>query len=324
MRMTPERLPLRLMLAPLVAALGILGLLLMPMPQLGYTALETTLRTFLHIPAFATITFLMHIWMNALRSRTDVPLTLLLAVLLVVAVAAELVEASLTSTWSGEDMLNNIVGVFVGRLIWRFTVVHKSKERDWFRKLPHILLAGLCVLVGSLPVGWAAIGLVEQRASFPVLYDPEFSKAPSLVESLGALDEVDLVFSESGTSVKLLKGRFPGIVIWRFLRDWRGYDGLSIELSNPTDDPLEVEVRIRDQSSSPISTQRFNEIISLHPTTRRKFHFALSEIQSGPDTRQIDLSNMMVIAIARVQGKGNTFILHSVSLTRLSRSTLIP
>ena len=155
-----------------------------------------------------------------------------------------------------------------------------------------------------------------------IKFDPrQISQAfkKSLPGPLSPLAPSATIYYESSfvgvaVSITLLSGPSPGLVVWRFRRDWRGFNRLVIDLENPTAAALPLQIHVRDRTSSHHAWDRFNAAATLAPGARRQLSYALADIQAAPAGRTADLARMSVVAIHRTAGDANRFLLYRVAL----------
>ena len=110
---------------------------------------------------------------------------------------------------------------------------------------------------------------------------------------------------------------FAGVVLHDLYPEWSRYDELVIELENPQDLPLKLNLRVDDDEhrfGEQRYSDRYNQRFELGPgaTTLR---IPLADIENGPTDRQMDLSAIDGLVLFAAQSEaGRSFVIHSIRL----------
>jgi len=295
----------------LLLGVSLLAVLATPAAWFGESKLVYELRNAAHAVAFA-LACIGWLWLRepeSVRSRW-----LVLIAASAFAMAVEVLEASIgRDPVSYRDMLNNVLGAAIGFAAW---LVYRGREAGMSARLRTGMLVGIAasILIVAAPVLVSLEAWVDQKRRFPVLFDAAFSGALQLTESLGDLDEVHIAIEDRAVSVTLLSGPAPGLVVWHFQPDWRGFHHLVIDVENPEPSSLGLDLHVRDRASSFEWSDRFNARHSLEAHTRERIRYSLAEIEAAPRHRNADLEQMATVAIWRETGDADRFILHSIFL----------
>lgn len=181
-----------------------------------------------------------------------------------------------------------------------------------------LLLAPLVLAVLVLvPLGtdWAAV--VKRNADFPCIVCPANWLDLRMLTASGA--SVDLVRADgldaAFLEVRLDRETFPGLA-WEWpVADWRGFDTLIVELTNPGSEPLALTLRIDDALHDSRYADRFNHRIRLGPEARHRECIPLSGIQAAPQEREMDLSQVArVMLFGGGRAQGQEFWVHRIGL----------
>ena len=298
-------------------AVGVVGvallcaLLVIPLPSsIGGSRVFSSIEDALHGPLFAVVICL-SLWVSRARSWRSYAVAWLIAALL--ALASEYLQGFGSRDPSWADVLTDLLGATSGLAFW-LLFLHKPKL------LPGAARAGLwalmvcCVFLILLPVLKSVEEWLDRSRRYPELFTTQFSGARSMTESMTEDDDVRIGFGPAGLSVLLRSGPLPGVVIRSFVPDWRGYKKLAVDVENPSTQPLQLEVHLRDRGSTTDKTDRFNAVHTLVPGQRTTLQFDLSAIEVGPQNRVLRLDQMSIIAIYRVKPGADRFIVYAIRL----------
>lgn len=217
-----------------------------------------------------------------------------------------------TPSWGdvARDMLGSAVGSSLAFALER-AAPSAVRRRFWAGAL-------LGVVIGGWPLADTLLDYRARNALFPVLLDPADARSLSFLMPFGG--EWFLEPLPAGTAairVPLDRGTWPGVSLYEPVRDWRGWRALVVELANPTDAPLRIEVRVNDRAHDNRFEDRYNRGVDLPPRTRGRFEFAVADIERAPEGRLMDLSQVEKIVIFH-NGPlpGRAFYLERLSLVR--------
>jgi VanZ family protein len=113
---------------------------------------------------------------------------------------------------------------------------------------------------------------------------------------------------------------FPGITIPDPVPDWRGYDALELDLSNPEPRPLRLSLRIDDQAHDGRREDRFNRQLELPAESRERIRIPLDAIRDAPEDRQMALDDIArILLFARAPDRGRQFCLTRITLIELDQ-----
>ena len=297
--------------------IGILGvailfaMILIPIPEkFNNSFVIGALMNAIHGPLFACMACFAAWLLGNSTWRSYIFLWIALASLgLITEFAQEL--SSRNASWG--DVLVNLLGTTSGLAIWGLFFDKQLVKSSGFAAALTVV-AVVCIFTVFFPP-IKTVGIwIERQNSFPVLFNAEFPEALAMTESLLELEDVNISIEEAGLSVRLLTGGPAGLVITDFSQDWRDYHALVIDLVNLGAESLSLEVHVRDAGSSHDYSDRFNAKHVLEAGQRGSFRYSLPEIEAGPESRSIQLNTMSLIAIYRVDGESDHFLLGSIKL----------
>lgn len=299
---------LRIGLAGILLALVVLA----PLP--GSTRLFRALHDSAHAPVFGCIALLILTLLRSQpRTRDWKP-------------AAQYVAAFLSSTFLGAatELLQIPVARDASLLDWRNDVLGSAAflaafaafdprvpRRAWIKGL----LAGvaaLAMIASTLPVLQALREQIRRESQFPVLVDFTHRFDGYYVAGSG---DAALIFEampeawrrqpqEQALRIEFGEGRWPGVILDEPSPDWSRYATLAIDVTNPTEVPLELVVRVHDRAHNNAFTDRFNRDFSIGPRTRSELRIPLSEIRAAPAGRAMGMQEIEALVLFRDAGSG--------------------
>ena len=92
------------------------------------------------------------------------------------------------------------------------------------------------------------------------------------------------------------------LVLSEPVSDWRGCTNLNLDVANPTDEPLVLQLRVFDQLHGRSRHTGYRGAIEIAPHSRAIHHVALTTLVSGTGGAQIDTSRVHSVVIARARG----------------------
>jgi len=158
-------------------------------------------------------------------------------------------------------------------------------------------------LTGITLVAWhplhAARAYAQRAAQFPTVAQFREPRDLTFVTTEGAgVAIVELPapwaqrIGERALRLGFDAGHAPAVQIVEPSPDWRGYSVIAADLTNPTDDEVGLTLRIHDATHDWSHEDRMNLPLVLAPRTRTTVRVALSEVQSAPASRPMDLGRI--------------------------------
>lgn len=224
--------------------------------------------------------------------------------------------AGRNASWG--DVLANSAGMLAA-LAW---VV--SRRTTGFRRRGLVIAAvGLIAAISLNPVldVWDS---VQQIRSFPMLSSLERPRElGSWARYRAKLERSTEWASEGKYSLKatLPPGKYPGVALVWFERDWREYSQLHLDLMNPNDEPLTVTIKLFDEPHTQTGYQhddRFTRSVTLQPGVPTPVAIKLADVVAAPRTRKIDLQRMWSIEVFSCDVEQKKFLF--VDHLRLTKS----
>lgn len=155
------------------------------------------------------------------------------------------------------------------------------------------------ILLACTPTALAVlkIWLVEQ--DFPVVESFEHNVGNDLWKVGGAFAEISEAHATHGAyslKTRLLPGIYPGLILERFHRDWRGYDTFSFDAFLEGTKPLNLALRINDAGHNEKYGDRFNTVHTLAPG-HNHIVIRLPDVRSAPHTRLMDMRRIITVVV---------------------------
>ncbi|XOV82364.1 MAG: VanZ family protein [bacterium] len=302
----------RLQKSLILLLFGSLGvLLLLPVPRfVDDHYLLGMLQNAGHAPGFAMLTCGFLYLVNA-RSRAAY--VSVIGIVLVFAVASEVLQHFTHRQFSIADIASDFVGVSFGFLVWLLCVDRRVRRDPWLRRLSATGAAAALLLMLAPPLMGISIWL-DRHAKFPVLLEPAMADVLSMTGSLGKRDEVEITLHADRVSIDLLAGPRPGLVIKDFVSDWQGFDTLVIEVGKFDEGDLLLELYVRDAASAPAGSDWFFAHAMIESEGWHQLRFALDDIKNGPQGRLADLRHISSIGLHRREGTAARFSIRKIYL----------
>lgn len=297
--------------AAFVVLVAVLALLIVPLPHLGRIA--TALVSSAHVLLGALLVGAL----RGLLGATGIPaalglvLALLLAVLLLV--GAEIAAPALGRPFSLETLLVGGAGALAAACLGGARLPQASGA--WF-----FGLVGVAVLLVGLRPG--AVDLVDtlgQERELPVLagFESHFEMRrwrfqrtePTRVRGPATQGETSL-------RVPVEAGTFPRLTLAWPVGDWRGWDGLALDLQADGAGLLSVTVEVHGATDG---APRFERSFLLDPSGST-VEIPMSEIEAGVGGRRLDLARIdRVVLVIDGSAAERTVHLDNVRLVRAPR-----
>lgn len=261
----------------------------------GTSKLVAVLNNAAHAPAFGLVALLVHNSLLHLRLRRRLAAAFLAAIGL--GILVEVIQGLTGRDASWFDVWTDALGAACALAL---SVYFRAKESD-DRRGPSVALAlavaaSLAVLY---PVGKsvAAYGLKASSRHSLMTFDRPLSLY--FIETQGVEVERRELPREWATEadqkallVTVLQGKYPGINLTEPFRDWRLYEMLKLDVTNPCPDSLPLTVRVHDRTHDNRISDRFNRTVEVAASARTIVSIRLADVTAGPEDRNLDLSDV--------------------------------
>jgi len=188
------------------------------------------------------------------------------------------------------DILGDVAGAML-YLSFRY-------KRQWARYFP---LHGMALLLAGIvfwPFFCSLFDEILARHQFPLLADFETPFEKSRFEGKsgsGARSDEQAFHGRHSLRLSLRPGPWSGMTLKYFPSDWQGYIHLHFSVFNPNEQPVSLEVWIRDtvheQGKKPYN-DLFSRIIDVPAGSWTEVRISLDEVQQGPHGREMDLGQI--------------------------------
>lgn len=304
---------------PSMPALAGGGLVLVMLVLLGQLPVKarwaSALTDFAHVPTFAMLTLVILALLRQTLSRRGGSFArdgaLAIALALALGVLIEVVQGAIGRDASTADVLRDALGAFlaIGLLVFFRAGSHATREARAVRVVG-LLTAVFCAVAALAPLGVVAAAYLERNRNFPVLAD--------FASPLGAYflnyDRDELEVEPERLPRKLAGGAAPvhcvhvriangskwwGLFLTEPLPDWRGYDRLVLDIANPTDAPLVLNLRVRDRRQFRASKAGYSTRLTVAPRSRETTTVLLDRFTTASGTRLVDARNVGLVLLSR-------------------------
>jgi hypothetical protein len=303
---------------------GILLLAVVFAPVGGHTRWIYALHDAAHGPIFGCIAVLL---MRAMRGHVrfnwgavlEYALAFVLATVL--GGVTEVLQYFVGRDASLADFRNDVLGTLAFLLL--FAAMDSRLHRNrWQWRLVLLALATPPLLMIASPLTDAFAAYARRAAAFPAL--AEFSQRLDryfLRVHSATIERVPLParFARNAPEYALLvrfgTGDYPGIALIEPQPDWREYETLAVDVTNPTDAELNLVLRVHDERHNNQHGDRFNTRLAIQPKSREIFRVPLEAIRTGPRSRALDLANVAgVVLFATADSKARQMYVAGVWL----------
>lgn len=275
--------------AAITAIAGIVALIVLADVP-GTARYASVLQNAAHAPAFAAL-LLLFMSPGVPGERSLRRCLGAFALALALALGTELVQWFIGRDAEWADVGQDALGAAVAALGW--LVVHRALKPGAIR----LGALGACVVligVWMLPLAQCAQAYWQRARMFPVLVELRSAR--------------DLYFSEvrggpfgvaAGHFLEInLEGdRWPGLALIEPQADWRGWQVLNIEVSNPGTQPLRVSVRVDDRASKGRFANVFNGSFECAAGGTAVQRIALPALRSNDGSHQLDLEHISRLVV---------------------------
>lgn len=279
-------------------------------PMSGQTRAIDTLHDFAHAPIFGCVALLL---LQALRAGQQsgssgiirqYVTALVVAVLLGALSELAQIPAGRDASWL--DLRSDLLGAagFLGV----FAVIDPRLQRSRLRFFAG--LAGIALLLlHSLSLLQASGAYVHRARIFPELAtfgaDRDlYFMSPQWADIAPA--NIPLPWAsragEQAVHVRFYEGSWPGFHLAELSPDWTGCQRLVLDLINPTDQPLALEVRVNDIHHNNDYEDRFNRTFVVSPQSRSVVTIAIRDIEAAPRARPMDMRHIADMILFRSAG----------------------
>lgn len=298
----------------LCAALALLaGWFFGSIPEAGH--LQQALLNAAHFPLFAALAITTPLLLKvvgppplARGHRNYIISSLILALLAIGTEALQLLIAERVASLA--DVTVNLLGAaagLAGFALWDDDAPRIVRSRAGRMVLLAAVLATTAII--AIPLGVVVSAHAKRAMDFPVLLQFDGRLDQVLITARNAHTSLTRLppewsLPEDGNSLRvgLQPGRYSGITVVAPRENWRGYDHLVLDLTNPGAVTLPLTLRINDAEHDERYADRLNHALALAPRTRSRFEIPLDQIRDAPANRQMDLGRISTLILFSTHG----------------------
>lgn len=207
----------------------------------------------------------------------------------------ELMQIWLPRDASLEDLRTDLLGAWIGLATF---AVFDTRLRTLGRiGMP---LSGLIpFFVLAVPLVTCIQAYARRQAAFPILADYQLTFDDYFLQAQGTSRAHDFLpqtwagfTGEQAMRVSFGTSNWPGLHFAEPSPDWRGYDALAIDVTNPNIAAMLLNIRIHDRAHNSDYSDRFNTQVVLEPLERTVLRFPITDISSAPRNRSLDINEI--------------------------------
>ena len=294
---SPHQLPSRILLSAVALSL----IALTTFGQLpGSSKFYITLQNSLHAPMFAVLAIIF----LRIGTRADGAPSLHACLwswlsCLITGIAIEFIQSRLGGDASALDVFDDVLGA-TGAL----TAYASLHTRIYSARIGLRCVSVGAVLVAVAPLCFSLAAYANRALRFPTVaafsssLDLYFLEDRGGTIGISALPE-NLSKGKVGRalSVVLPQAHWPGIEIAEPSPDWSRYRTLNIEMANPGQASLPINIRVHDRAHNWRWEDRFNTSEQLPASSRHIVRLPLAMIECSPRGRAMDMRHIASIII---------------------------
>jgi hypothetical protein len=171
-----------------------------------------------------------------------------------------------------------------------------------------ILAAFLILLPGCAQKNPAEIMLLDFES------EAELDQLGWRCHTLFSLSDDHATHGAKSLKIEFYPSEYPGLAFSPAFKDWRNYKALRFDVFNPSDQLIQLTVRIDDKKDYPDYDDRYNKDFVINPGTN---HIAITRdtLETSRTNRSLDLANIQRMLIFEVgPQKKNTLFIDAVRL----------
>ena len=300
--------------ALLVAAIAILALVTVGRIP-GHGLWVTEVLNAAHAPAFAMITLLMVKMQRRIANPSTGVLrdySVALVAAIVLGAVVELIQLATGRDASIGDLARDALGAVAALGVFSLFDPHlDARPRRRPIRIAGALLALAATTAIIVPVAWTGFAYLQRQRAFPTLVDFDSPVSEYFVRAYSAVtvernplpgslasEAADVI----GLHAVMTGNHGWGIALWEPYPDWRGYEHIALDLANPTDTPLLLQVHIRDQGQSRDRQSGYVGRIEVRPRSRQAHRIALKDLTGADGRARVDISRVHSIVLRRDPG----------------------
>jgi VanZ family protein len=247
-----------------------------------------------HLLYFILLTWWIAYLPSVSRLRFPRQIALILAMVLVVGIAIELIQPYFGRNKSWSDMVINLLGGLIGLLFLTPCRRYLGRGLLISSQLAVLIAAGI-IFYGPAITLW---DMQQAARQFPMLSDFE-TRLQTNRWSRGSIDPDFARHGRASLRVELKTQRYSGTTLRRSLGNWEGYSIFAFSIHNPDPEPLAITVSIRDQEHHQRGGQyndRFSRSFELKQGWN-DLRIPVEEIKNAPLSRSQDLTMLREVGI---------------------------
>lgn len=253
-----------------------------------------------HGPIFAVVAVLLLALVAPARRASAAGWVMAFAIALALGILIEVLQTLGNRPGSLFDVMTDAAGAAAGLALW--AVWQGRRQADATApgaRRPHWLPVAVAI-AGIAIIAWeplqAARAYAHRTAVFPSIAEFRGVRDLTFVQTGGAAVAIAelparwaLQAGERALRIAYDAEHSPAVQVLEPSPDWRGYNLLAVDLTNPSDRELRLILRIHDATHDWSHEDRLNLPVTVPPATRTTLRVALEAVRSAPASRPMDL-----------------------------------
>lgn len=219
-------------------------------------------------------------------------------------ILVELVQGAIGHDAELRDVLTDAIGALAGACFYSAVALRHSQRRDGFRRALASAVLFSVILAAPVLIMLAAYVATDLRS--PVLVDANqplgmyFMGAHWITPRVEPLPErwQASTGKHAGYHVMLDNKEHWGLSLRQFHSDWRAWQWLSIEIVNPTDSVLQLNLRVFDRDDGLSNRIGWKAPLTIRPQSQLSTRLNIPAMHASGGDHAIDIKNVQGLVIA--------------------------
>ncbi len=287
----------RMQLLALAGAAGVAPLLFIGGPDWASGPVYRSVWNLGHIGLFALLTYALKPWHWLSGWRLWLATT---GLVLLLGILIEWFQSGTDRQADWHDILRNLLGVW---LVLAWVPVFSRNSRTYGPSWLLPVVTALLLLFELGDTGSVAARQWQVNHQLPLLYDFRNENPDPFWSGNPVPSDRHTANHPQSLKIELGTETFSGISLDNLPADWRGYEQLTITLFNPSQEPLQLTLRINDLAHDRGDNaygDRFNTRLLLD-TGFNTFTLSLDDVRDAPADRVMDMANVRRLGLFAVR-----------------------
>jgi len=239
---------------------------------------------------------------------------------IIIGFATEFLQLLVGRSFQYSDVVNDVIGGYAGFLFSRWALTFSSevppretKKKILIKRLGFVVGFLLLSLIGFREFLFTSVHVWSINTNFPILANFE---APLEVDRW-EYNRADISISNQivrrdkrSLQATFYSAKYPSIELKRMATNWDGYDYLNLSINNPSNDAININLRIYDIDHMFRHYQysdRFNKKLILFPGWN-DLQLSIKEIKNSPQDRKMNMKKIHLISLFMIKVEEETTV----------------